>query len=203
MTWVRIDDGAVHHERLLSAGPDAVALWLAGLCYANRHVTDGVLARGTLLALYPSEHLPPARARKAAQRLVDVGLWVTTENGWEIRNYERYQREAMSATRDRRREADKVAKQERRGTKSTADPPDVGGLSDSDKAPTDSRQGSDTIQNDRGSESDPNGVEMDFASSRARDPVPSRPVPVESPRAREEAKSISTPFGSDSAPRSF
>lgn len=170
MTWVRIDDGAVHHEKLLAAGPDAVTLWLAGLCYANRLTTDGVLARGTLLALYPSETLPPARVRKAAARLVEVGLWeeLGPADGWRIRNYERYQREAMSATRDRRREADKVSKQEKRAPKSESDPPPVGALSESDTPPTSSR-----------SESEPTPIQIGSAPSRvpARAPAPARPVP--------------------------
>lgn len=166
MTWVRIDDGALHHEKLLAAGPDAITLWLSGLCYANRHTTDGALAKGTLLALYPSETLPPARAKKAAARLVEVGLWLETPSGWCIRNYERYQREAMSVTRDRRREADKASKAEKRGTKSAVDPPTVGAMSDSDTPPTSSR-----------SESEPSTVETVSAPSRARDPVPARPGP--------------------------
>lgn len=176
MTWVRIDDGAVHHEKLLAAGPDAVTLWLAGLCYANRHTTDGALARGTLLALYPSETLTPKRAKAAAARLVELKLWEETPEGWAIRNYERYQREAMSETRDRRRTADKDAKREKRSPKSASDPPPVGALSESDTPPTSSR-----------SESEPRPVQTVSAPSRARDPVPARPVPSEG-----ESR---TPFG--------
>ena len=180
MTWVRIDDAALHHEKLLAAGPDAVCLWLAGLCYANGHTTDGAIARGALGALYPSETLPLARAKRAAGRLVEVGLWLETPAGWAIRNYERYQREAMSDVRDRRRAADREVKAVKRATtKSAAGPPHVGALSESDRAPIQDGHGADPNQNASGSESDPLRVGGDSAPSRARDPVPSRPGPSE------------------------
>lgn len=161
MTWVRIDDSAAHHHKLLDAGPDGVALWLAGLCYANRHTTDGRIPAAAIGALYPAPGFTLSRARRTANRLTDVSLWRAVENGWEIVNYERYQREATSAIRDSRREADRLGKRERRKPVSKEDPKPVQAMSDSDTPPT-----------SVGSDSDPSRVRR-----MSEHPVPSRPVP--------------------------
>ena len=88
MTWVRLDDGAPLHPKLLAVGPEAAWLWVAGLAYANRHVTNGVIPPQALPALYPSDQWPRARLAKLAAALVEAGLWTAREGGgWEVHDY--------------------------------------------------------------------------------------------------------------------
>lgn len=130
MTWVRIDDAAPLHPKLLRAGAEAAWLWVAGLAYANRHVTDGAIPREALPALYPHDDLGRAKLQRLAERLVDVGMWSPREGGgWLIHGYAEYQREAMrDSVEDRRRwEAERKAKQ-RAAARGKSDPSDSSGL---------------------------------------------------------------------------
>jgi hypothetical protein len=114
MTWVRLDDGAPLHPKLLAVGPEAAWLWVAGLAYANRHVTNGAIPPQALPALYPSDQWPRARLAKLAAALVEAGLWTAREGGgWEVHDYAQYQAEAMRDAVDERRawERERKAKQ--------------------------------------------------------------------------------------------
>lgn len=100
MTWVRVDDKALQHPKLLSVGPEGVCLWLAGLCHCNSFATDGVIRKEFVEALYP----PFGRgvARRVAARLVAVGLWKDAGTSFEVHDYEHYQAEAMKEEADAR-----------------------------------------------------------------------------------------------------
>jgi hypothetical protein len=117
VTWVRIDDVAVSHPKLVRARLDGVGLWLAGLCFCNRHGTDGVIEKAALPALYP---LPPSQADRLARRLVDIGLWLDEGTHYRVHNYDRYQAEALSDAREARREAARLRKQRERQRKKQA-----------------------------------------------------------------------------------
>lgn len=92
MTWVRVDDKALQHPKLLRAGADGVCLWLAGLCHCNSFATNGLIRKEFVDALYP---LGRGVARRVAARLVAVGLWKDAGPSFEVHDYERYQAEAM------------------------------------------------------------------------------------------------------------
>jgi hypothetical protein len=114
VTWVRLDDSAPLHPKLLAAGPEAAWLWVAGLAYANRHTTNGVIPPQALTALYPSDQWPRARLAKLATTLVTAGLWTVREaGGWEVHDYAQYQAEAMRDAVAQRRawERDRKARQ--------------------------------------------------------------------------------------------
>jgi hypothetical protein len=102
MTWVRIDDQFADHPKFLGLGSERLAatgLWLIGLAYANRHLTNGFIPR---LAL-PADASP-----RLIRRLVEVGLWRETPNGgWDIHDYLEFQpsREEVLKLREDRREA--------------------------------------------------------------------------------------------------
>jgi hypothetical protein len=84
MAWVRIDDGFYQHPKVLKVGPLGLALQVAALCYANRHLTDGFI---------PAEIVPllMAGAGKVAPRMVEAGLWDRAAGGYQIHDYEAYQ----------------------------------------------------------------------------------------------------------------
>ena len=85
MPWFRVDDSFADHPKALAAGP-AVALWLAGGCWAARHLTDGFVPAGALPLLRGT----PAMARRlvdAKARPGGVGLWVVVDGGWLATRY--------------------------------------------------------------------------------------------------------------------
>lgn len=110
MSWVRVDDQAPLHPKLLAAGPDALCLWLAGLCYANAHTTDGTIPKHALAALYPSDEWDKKRQRAAAAKLVAVRLWIEEPTRWAIYAYADYQEEAMRAVVEARRAQERARK---------------------------------------------------------------------------------------------
>lgn len=105
MSWVKIAHGFPSHPKVIEAGSRAAYLYVCGLCYANEHLTDGRLPRAVLPALAPGVR----DARRLAARLVNAGLWETTSFGWQIHDYEEYQRSAdqvragLRADRERKR----------------------------------------------------------------------------------------------------
>lgn len=86
MAWVKVDDAFPDHPKVLVLSLAAQGLWLSGLCYANRLMTDGHIPAALLRRLGDQD------AWKAAEELVAVGLWTESASGWEIHDYLRYQR---------------------------------------------------------------------------------------------------------------
>ena len=43
MPWVRVDDHFNEHPKLAKVGPLGWGIWLAGLAYCNRNLTDGFI----------------------------------------------------------------------------------------------------------------------------------------------------------------
>lgn len=113
MTWVKIDDTAVLHPKLLDAGPEAVALWLAGLCYCNRAHTDGAIPARHLVTLFPGAWSADDVARLAA-RLVAVKLWEPAVDGFRVHGYEDHQHEATKEVVEVRRAYERERKAQQR-----------------------------------------------------------------------------------------
>lgn len=123
MTWVRLDDGAPLHPKLLAVGPEAAWLWVAGLAYANRHTTNGTIPPQALPALYPSDQWPRARLAKLATALVEAGLWTAREGGgWEVHDYAQYQAEAMRDAVEERRAWERERKAKQRAAQKPREP---------------------------------------------------------------------------------
>lgn len=98
MTWVRIDEGFPEHPKVLSAGGDAGWLHVCAISYCNRQLTDGFIPHAVLSRLSDRK-----RPGMLAAKLVEVGLWETTDGGWTIHDYLLYQptRSETEATRER------------------------------------------------------------------------------------------------------
>lgn len=107
MTWVRLDDQFLEHPRVVAAGRDARDLYLAGLCYCSRHLTDGLIPAPVLRRLAADAEIDDGEA--SAARLVRVGLWTATEDGWTVHDYLDYQPSRDQMETARRQTADRVA----------------------------------------------------------------------------------------------
>jgi len=85
MSWVRTDDAAPDHPKLVGLDDTAIAMWWRGLCYASRYRTDGAIPRGALARL--------TRDRKpetVAARLTAAGLWEATKGGYTVHDFLEY-----------------------------------------------------------------------------------------------------------------
>jgi hypothetical protein len=88
LSWVKIDDRYATHRKILRAGPTAMALDVAGMCYAAVHETDGHIPSAALAAAAPFLSKPKALA--AAATLVEVGRWSKVSDGWQIHDFLEY-----------------------------------------------------------------------------------------------------------------
>ena len=95
MAWVKIDDAAPQHPKLLAVdSPAACWLWVCGLAYCNRQKRhDGFIPRAAVALLYP---IPGAA--KLAAKLVTAGLWEEIEGGYRVHDYHDYQPTADEAS---------------------------------------------------------------------------------------------------------
>jgi len=104
MTWVRLADDFADHPKLAEAGPLAGWLWVCGLAYANKHLTDGYLPTAAVRRLADVED--PFRL---AARLVASGLWEPADGGYRIHDFGEYQPSAESVRAERERNAKRAA----------------------------------------------------------------------------------------------
>ena len=101
MSWVKLDDSFPEHPKVIAVGGDAAWLHVCALAYCNRNETDGKISTAMLGRL--SDRRNP---RRLATDLVQVGLWIATEFGWEIHDYLHYQpsKEQKDAEREAARQ---------------------------------------------------------------------------------------------------
>lgn len=86
MTWTKLDDGIFDHPKMLRAGEDAANLYVRGLVYCNKHLTDGRIVAEALAVLTRRRD-----ARALAARLVEVNAWeVHPDGGWVVHNFARF-----------------------------------------------------------------------------------------------------------------
>lgn len=92
MSWVKIDDGAPEHPKLLSVGAAAAWLWVCGLAYCNRQKRrDGFIPFAKVKLLYPGLGI------KHADALVRAGLWEPAPMGFNVHDYHDYQPDSDQA----------------------------------------------------------------------------------------------------------
>ena len=108
MAWVRIDDGFARHPKVVAAGPLAMAMQVAALCYCNRELTDGFIPRAVAKNLLDFEIDRADGVRytvawvsghagddMSAQWCIDImvesGMWREVPGGYQIHDYHDYQ----------------------------------------------------------------------------------------------------------------
>lgn len=90
MAWLRIDDTVPEHRKMLQAGPAACWLWVCGIAYCQRQLTDGFIPEVALPMLGVG-----SRVKKLADALVTAGLFECADGGYRIHDYHDH-----NATRD-------------------------------------------------------------------------------------------------------
>ena len=112
MTWVRVDDAFYDHRKFDQVTVLGIAVWITGLSYANRNLTDGFIptrvADGLVstngLGFYTGNYSGrDAEPSDGVSELVAAGLWHECEGGYRIHDYHDYQpsAEQVRAERDR------------------------------------------------------------------------------------------------------
>jgi hypothetical protein len=168
VTWVRIDDRYPTHRKMLRAGPLAIALDVAGMCYCAGHATDGFIPTEALAAAAP--FLNKRQAMAAAGQLVNVGRWVPVDGGWRIHDFLAYNPSA--AERDDRRHGAVERTQRWRDRKRGRDT----------STPKDVRRGGDTSTS-QGRDAAPLGVRESSKSKLSLTPPVTDPSPDPTPAA--------------------
>lgn len=135
MAWVRIDDQFTEHPKLIEAGPLGVAMQMAGLCYANRNLTDGMLPAKAVARFMPTVSFDPETGEQitwkdVANRLVQLGIWLEVEGGYMIHDYLKYQPSRSEV------EAERAAARERMARRRSKQPSNIKGSSDEVRANT-------------------------------------------------------------------
>ena len=85
MSWIKLDDQFADHPKVVAAGPLAAWLYVCGLTYCGRYLTDGWIPEGQVRKLADIDD-----ATAQAQRLVDVGLWERVDDGYLVHDYLEY-----------------------------------------------------------------------------------------------------------------
>ena len=123
MTWAKLDDLFPENEKVAGLSDAAFRLYIHGICYAARNLTDGKI---------------PSSARRGLggtmgriSELLDAGLWEIHEGGWLIHDYLEYNpsREQVLAQRQQKASAG------RKGGVATAQASAVARATPSGKAP--------------------------------------------------------------------
>lgn len=82
---MRLDDQFTEHPKVVEAGPLAAWLYVCGLTYCARQLTDGFIPAAQL------PRLTSGPVGKLAARLVAVGLWEPADGGYRVHDYLDYQ----------------------------------------------------------------------------------------------------------------
>ncbi len=88
MAWVKIDDQFTDHPKAADAGPLGIAMQVAGLCYANRHLTDGFISHKVAARLLDFTGIAvdglPVHWQDVVGSLCLSGWWWPIDGGWQI-----------------------------------------------------------------------------------------------------------------------
>ena len=107
MGWVRIDDGVYDHVKLRRVSKGARWLWVAGIAFANRQLTDGLLPKWALSSMDGTS--------REARELVAAGLWEKADDGWHIHDYGEYQSSRERVVSERAAARKRMAERRRNG----------------------------------------------------------------------------------------
>ena len=109
MTWVKLDDNIAENPKIVAAGEDAAWLYVVGLCYCSRNLTDGSIPSRIVLRLV-SNRFP----RRLAARLVEHGLWIEDGENYRVVDYLDHQRSRSDVLAQREQGKERAARSRER-----------------------------------------------------------------------------------------
>ena len=99
MTWVKLDDQFPDHPKIEEVGGDAAWLYVCGLCYCARYLTDGKIPKGRVPRL--SDRKNP---EKLARALVTAGMWFDGVDAYYVHDYLEFNPSREHVEREREKE---------------------------------------------------------------------------------------------------
>lgn len=86
-SWARIESDYLTNPKILAVDQEAVLLHLASILWCRAHLeTDGGVPKGALSLLAAQARV--TRPKRAADQLVDRGLYVPIGDGWHLHDFE-------------------------------------------------------------------------------------------------------------------
>lgn len=132
MSWVKLDDGFLDHQKFLEAGPVAGYMALSALAWSNRNLTDGFIPGAQVARLANLEGICDEirgssndyiHYTELAAALVEAGLWNPAEGGYQIHDYHDHQPTADTIRSKRAKDRDR--KSNGRTPDSAGSPPGI------------------------------------------------------------------------------
>ncbi len=109
MSWAKLDDRANEHPKQLAAGGEACWLWACGLMYANRQrERTGYIPEAVVPMLYPAKNV-----KRLASKLVDVGLWEKAKGGYQVHDFQEWNKSKDQVDAEREATRNRVAEHRR------------------------------------------------------------------------------------------
>jgi hypothetical protein len=113
MGWVRLDDNFADHPKVIALSDTAFRLFITGLCYANRQLTDGLIPYQMVMAWVGDNPFKPS------DELEDQNLWERVDKGFRIRSYDEYQPTRNEVESKRQLAKDRLARYRERNANET------------------------------------------------------------------------------------
>lgn len=87
LPWIRLDTSTFDHPKFLelseSKNHRAIVVHLAGMTYSGKHGLDGFIPATALRVI--------GGTTTDAKKLVEAGLWIAAESGWDVNGWKEYQ----------------------------------------------------------------------------------------------------------------
>lgn len=108
MAWGKVDDNMAFHPKVVQAGNEAMGLWVRALSWSMSILSDGYVPAGMVSAF---------NGDRSAQKLVDAGLWMQVDDGFQFKDWAEYQPTKEQVLSDRAAAKERMARV--RGQKTT------------------------------------------------------------------------------------
>lgn len=82
MSWIKLDDRFADHPKIVEAGPEAAWLFICGLCYCARYLTDGLIPKAQVRKLADIEDV-----KQSVTKLLSTCLWENAEDSYRVHDY--------------------------------------------------------------------------------------------------------------------
>jgi hypothetical protein len=112
VTWVAIDDGFVEHRKVDGLSDRSFRLHIAALCYCGRNLTDGVLTERAVKVVRAIVSGSPRHVRELAA----VGLWLDTDDGYQVKDYLEYNPSAEQVIERREKAKERMRRSRERAS---------------------------------------------------------------------------------------
>lgn len=103
--WARLDVGYFDNPKMARVSIPAVLLHAASILHCVDQLTDGSMSEHALTVCTSRTRQSARRGPDRAAELVAAGLWIPTDNGWYLHDFEAMNPQAMRKIVERDRAA--------------------------------------------------------------------------------------------------